>query len=412
MASTAFAPPIEASMRAEDQATRRLLQSGVTVHQITTSDLFCLDPNEQIDRARRELEILDIDQAPLNEAPIWRSVRLHDLQDAAGIVASVAEPIRVDEVVAGSTGLASLLPRFAERDHFYVLDGDGIQGIVTRADLQLPPVSMAVLGLVVSLEMALTDLIATYSHGSWLEEMQDGRREKLLERFEKTQRANAEITELECLDLIDRFDLVGRISALGDALGLTSTNQVEKAKKRVEKLRNPLAHGGSLIGAHEDFDETLRTIDFVQELAARAWGLVVSSPFVWDAYATTRIAPLAPTSASLLSDEGRNGLVHIITAYNPNGRPRSQPANDLANERLRLHLAEVAEAIEEVECGSSSGRWMERSFAATGLSRTRAVEAARRFGQRAIFEIEGDELRVVGCESGAVEREREWPGIE
>lgn len=395
-------------MRAEDQATRRLLQSGVTVRQITTSDLFCFDPDVEVDRARRELEVLDIDQAPLAETPIRRSVRLLDLRDAAGTLDSVAKPIKVEEVVAGSTGLASLLPRFAERDHFYVLDGDGIQGIVTRADLQLPPVSMAVLGLVVSLEMALTELIATYSHGSWLDEMQHGRRRKLLERFEKARRANAEITELECLDLIDRFDLVGRISPLGEALALVSPNQADKVRKRIEKLRNPLAHGGNVIGAHDDFDETLRTIDVVQDLTDRAWALVAHSPFVWDAYASTQIATVAPSSTSLLRGAAKGGLVHIITAHNPNGRPRSQSANDLANERLRLHLGEVAEAIEEVECSSSSGSWAEQSFAVAGLSRAEAVEAARRFGQRAIFEIESDELRVVSCASGAVEREREW----
>ena len=39
--------------------------------------------------------------------------------------------------MAGSTGLASLLPRFAERD------GDGIQGIVTRADLQFSGITQA-----------------------------------------------------------------------------------------------------------------------------------------------------------------------------------------------------------------------------------------------------------------------------
>lgn len=156
-----------------------------------------------------------------------------------GTIASVAGPIRVDEVVAGSTGLASLLPRFAERDHLYVLDGDGIQGVVTRADLQLPPVSMAVLGLVVSLEMALTELIATYSHGSWLEQMQDGRRKKLLERFDRARRANAEITELECLDLTDRFDLVGRISPLGEALGIASPNRADKVRKRNREATQP-----------------------------------------------------------------------------------------------------------------------------------------------------------------------------
>lgn len=325
-------------------------------------------------------------------------------------IASVAEPIRVDEVVAGSTGLASLLPRFAERDHFYVLDGDGIQGIVTRADLQLPPVSMAVLGLVVSLEMALTELIATYSHGSWLDEMQDGRRKKLLDRFDKARRANAEITALECLDLIDRFDLVSRIAPLGEALDLTSTNQVEMTKKRVEKLRNPLAHGGNVIGAHGDFDETLRTIGVVQDLAERAWALVASSPFVWDAYARTKITPSTPTAASLPDSVAEGLLVHVISGHNPDGRPRPQAANELANERLRRHLFEVAEAIEDVECGSSSGSWVELSFAVTGLSRARAVEVARRFSQRAIFEIEGDELRVINCESGAIERERQLPG--
>ncbi|HEC11221.1 MAG TPA: hypothetical protein ENI86_16905 [Acidimicrobiales bacterium] len=246
------------------------------MRQITTSDLFCLEPEADIGEAQRELEARYIDQAPLAETPIRRSVRLLELHDAHGTVDSVARPIKLDEVVAGSTGLACLLPRFAVRDHFYVLGGDGIQGIVTRADLQLPPVSMAVLGLVVSLEMALTELIAIYSHGCWLDIIQDGRRKKLLKRFEHARRANVQITELACLDLIDRFDLVGRISCLREALGIASRKRADKVRKRIEKLRNPLAHGGNIIDAQESFHDTLRTIDELQDLADRAWALVAN----------------------------------------------------------------------------------------------------------------------------------------
>ncbi len=142
-------------MHAEDLAVRQMLQSGVTVRHITTSDLSRLQPEDDIERARTELRSLDLDQAPLAESPISCCVLLEDLKGASGEVASAARAIQIDEVVAGSTGLADLLPRFADRDYFYVLDGGGIGGIVTRADLQLPPVSMAVLGLVISLEIGL-----------------------------------------------------------------------------------------------------------------------------------------------------------------------------------------------------------------------------------------------------------------
>lgn len=346
---------------------------------------------------------LGLDQTPLDEDPIRRYVRRDDLRLAAGSVSCVARPIRVDEIVSGSAGLARLLPAFRDRQYFYVLEGDGIAGIVTRADLQLPPVSMAVLGVIISFELALTELISVYSHGSWLGALSSTRRNNLLKRFSTAQRNNAEVTELECLDLVDRFELINRLPGLRNDLEFGSNSQVRRLKERIIGIRNPLAHGGSVIGAGGKFDETLDTIEDIQEFGERAWALATNGDFIWEAYARTEIESVGPDAVLSLAAGGE--AAHIITAYNPHSRYQSAEANNLANERLRSLLDETAQSTAIVNCKSPEGPWTEQSFA-VGLTREKALRIARLFGQRAIFEVQGQHLRVIACECGTVRHER------
>lgn len=385
-------------MRPEHVAAAELLRSGVTVSHIMTSPLVRLDPNLEAGAAEEELASRGIDQAPLAEDPIHRHVLRDELRGVTGPVADAARPIEVQQVVAATTGLAHLLPAFRQTTHFYVLDRDGITGIVTRADLQLPPVSMAVLGIVTSLELALTELIDVYSHGSWLPLLPAARRAELEKRFDQRQRNNAEITRLECLDLVDRFEIVGRLQRLRRDLDLPRKRDASKLKKRILTLRNPLAHGGSVIGAHDDFDETLTIIDDVQNLGGLAWGLLSEGVFIWEVYAQTRIEPEAPERFADLLASGPT--VHVLTAHNPHSRRPSDTANALANEQLRCLLVKKAKLMEAVSCRSAEGEWAEPSFAVTGLARETAIELARLFSQRAIFEIEGPTLRVIDCRTG------------
>jgi hypothetical protein len=49
---------------------------------------------------------------------------------------------------------------------------------------------------------------------------------------------------------------------------------------------------------------------------------------------------------------------------------------------------------------SPDSNWTEPSFAVHGLSRVEACKLARRLGQRAVFELDADEFRVVSADGG------------
>jgi hypothetical protein len=53
---------------------------------------------------------------------------------------------------------------------------------------------------------------------------------------------------------------------------------------------------------------------------------------------------------------------------------------------------------------SVDGTWSEDSFLVGGTTRATAAELGRQFGQRAMFELDHDDLLVVGCRDATVVR--------
>lgn len=256
----------------------RTLQEAVLVADIASWNLFTIDADGAVNDALEEMESRGLDRAPITEAPIHRAVTLIDLRQGASTVKTCAVPITAEEIVSGESALGPLLTRFKQREFFYLLGEKGVEGIVTRADLQRLPVSMAVLGAIILLERALTSLISAYSHGSWAEKLQIKRRKEVGNRFDDLRTNEIEIEEIECLDLSDRFDLVLKISPLREDLGI-SLSKCRNLKTKTLRIRDQLAHGGGLLQASTDLNSSLTTLDEVQNLLERAQELVEDSSF-------------------------------------------------------------------------------------------------------------------------------------
>jgi CBS domain-containing protein len=389
------------------------MESLVTVADIASGDLVSVPPDASHEEARSLLLRHGIDQAPIADPRITRSISLADLQADTELGAvDVARPIEAVDVVSDSASLAAVLPRFQERHSLYVIGSDHVSGIVTRADLQLAPVSMAVLGAVLSLEQALSLLIDWYSHGAWLELLSEKRRDELEKRWVQRQQVNADLSRLECMDLVDRFELLRKLNDLSTALGFANGKEIKSFKRQLIDLRNPLAHGGGLLTNLSDLDETLSVIDRVLDLSDRAWSLVADSTFVWDAYLATEIRivdhPHVEKVRGATEGEGHSlpwpSTIYVVSAANPDGRRRGENVN-------KQRSTELVEAIDRrkwrwwhAEGSSQSGDWSEESVALETPDLDGVLDLGRDFGQRAIFELTETEFRVVDCADGSVRR--------
>ncbi|TVR55024.1 MAG: DUF3293 domain-containing protein [Gemmatimonadales bacterium] len=89
--------------------------------------------------------------------------------------------------------------------------------------------------------------------------------------------------------------------------------------------------------------------------------------------------------------------LHVITAFNPFSERRSLEENQAANRELEGILTQAEKTHWPAVNRAPNGDWEEPGFAVEGLTREEARKLGRRFGQHAVFEIQGNELRIVAC---------------
>ncbi len=249
-----------------------ITESALTVRQLDTVRLLRVDPGAAAAPIALTMEQLDFDVAPLDDEPPRRYVRRADLGGAA-TVADAAQPITAELLVTADLGLADGVKRLAGQRFFFVLDGDVVRGIVTRADLQRPAVSMVALSFVLLAEAGLSRLIdQAWPQDAWLEELTERRAAAVREVFESRRLRNTEIGLLECLNLDDRLRLAERSAAMREQLGHPSRTGFKRWSEQLKRLRDPLAHGGDLLSATTDADQAIALFTGVMEFAERAWG--------------------------------------------------------------------------------------------------------------------------------------------
>lgn len=128
---------------------------------------------------------------------------------------------------------------------------------------------------------------------------------------------------------------------------------------------------------------------------------------VWDIYIHSLICD------SQLMWSGPNAVtlplatpIHVITAHNPFEELLSDEENKHRNNALLSELNKCDAEIKPVTGQSPSGDWQEKSFAVYGLTREQACEIARKYQQRAIFELTVNELLVIDASNHAIVRRR------
>ena len=143
-----------------------------------------------------------------------------------------------------------------------------VGGIVTRSDMQDAPVRMWLFGLVTLIELRLTSAIdRRFPDGGWEAFLSESRRQKARSLLEERRRRGQSPNLLDCLQFGDKGQIVVRDAELRRQVGFPSRSRGEEAIKRIEALRNNLAHSQDIVAL--DWESILELAENLDDVLAR-----------------------------------------------------------------------------------------------------------------------------------------------
>ena len=166
-----------------------------------------------------------------------------------------AIPIEDVSIVDDTTAIQDVIIRLHNQPRVYVRMLGSVLGIITRHDLEKPPVRMWLFGIITVIELAFQRVIEEhFADEEWQTAMSATRIEKAKSlREERIRRKHGEPRLIDCIQLGDKGQIVAKIPELRDKIGFESRKRAEASIKRIEKLRNNLAHAQLFVEADWDF---------------------------------------------------------------------------------------------------------------------------------------------------------------
>jgi hypothetical protein len=215
------------------------------------------------------------DAAPIDDPEPYRVVVTKQLRPSDTSVALQARPLDAALLVSSDLSLADGIMRLKRQQFYFVLQRDRLQGIVARADLQRPAVSMIIFSLILASEAAMREIIGRNLASVWFDELRPAAREEVDEVYAIRLKTNTQVTKLDCVMTHDLLALLQKCPGVVDQLGFTK-NRYRKWKERLRDLRDTLAHGGGLLHAEPDPLSAIQLFEDVRSFAEKTTILVAN----------------------------------------------------------------------------------------------------------------------------------------
>ncbi|MBI4188291.1 MAG: hypothetical protein HY529_03685 [Chloroflexi bacterium] len=225
-----------------------LFEDSILVRHIAEELEFCED-DENMDIAQKKMDERDFDVLGIaKNAIVYGYVNRHSL--GKGHCEQYTHTFHPSELIAESTPLLGLLLILHDKPRVFVLEGNCVNSIVTRGDLQKAPVRMLLFGMVSLLEMQLLRIIEDhYPSDSWQKQgiLKSKRIEEANKLFYERQQRNETIDLADCLQFCDKREIVLKTPEILKALGFGGKEKTERFLKETEKLRDKLAHSQDVV---------------------------------------------------------------------------------------------------------------------------------------------------------------------
>jgi hypothetical protein len=197
---------------------------------------------------RANLEAAGFDRAGVRVAGLVRGyAEQADL--SGGRLGDHVRPFTPDDLVADSASLQEVIRSLAVNDRCFVTVLGEPVAIVTRFDLEKPPVRMFLFGMITILEMLLARAIDAAAPGeAWRALVAPGRLAKAEALRAERERRGLPSRLLDCLQFSDKGRVALTIPALRERIAPgRSRKDALRALKELEEIRNHLAHSQEIV---------------------------------------------------------------------------------------------------------------------------------------------------------------------
>ncbi len=242
-------------------ALREIFVEKITARSIY-EPLFCCPADSRTEDVRRALTLRGFDVAGVKDTltnEVIGYVLIDELGD--GGLRQSMRSITADLLVSDSTPIAEIFSVLTGREFAFVLSGQRIAGIITRADINKPPVRIYLFGMTSLFEMHLNAWVHHfYDDEGWVEKVPEQRMEAAIRIYDLKKEKNQQLSMLECLQLCDKRDLLAKSDRFRAEFAV-SKKGFDSFGKGVEKVRNELAHSQYSIIANIAWADLLQVVE-------------------------------------------------------------------------------------------------------------------------------------------------------
>jgi predicted transcriptional regulator len=248
------------------EATMNGLETGLRVGDIATSGFASCDADDDVHEVMRRPELLRFDCVPVIETGHVVGVLERNGDTQQGAVRERMRRLDDGLLVSSDELLKAFIPLLIECPHRLVVHGTRITGIVTSSDVHKLPVRLLAFALITHLEMTMAQVILRGSEGDdWILLLKDGRRKAVEDKFRALQTASFDPPLIEVTDFCDKRDVLDKRGILV----FPSRKKAVAGFKKVENLRNSLAHAASYAQDQASLAEFVALLELTEEWITR-----------------------------------------------------------------------------------------------------------------------------------------------
>mgnify|MGYP001765426227 FL=1 len=156
-----------------------------------------------------------------------------------------------DQIIDVGASIPVVVHVLTRYDHAFVREGDRIQGVLARADLEKPIGRMWLFGIVMLVELDFLQRIrALWPDGGWEACLSPGRLDKARQLQAERLRRGQPSDLLDCLQLADKGQILIADHDVLREWGHRSRKAAKAALQDLQSLRNHLAHSQAVVDLH------------------------------------------------------------------------------------------------------------------------------------------------------------------
>ena len=225
---------------------QRLFTEGFTVLDISEA-LVSFDADRDAAEVQRFMAEKNLSIIGIRKDGVVAGYTTRD-QLTGGRCGEHIHPFDDKTVLSATASLQEVMEALSAKRYCFVSVLGKVGGIVSRADIQKPPVRMWLFGMITILEMFMVRAIEKlYPNGSWQQEVSQGRLKKAEEILRERQRRNQDARLIDCLQFSDKGYILIKNPDMRKDFGFESMGVAKRAVKDLESLRNNLAHAQDIL---------------------------------------------------------------------------------------------------------------------------------------------------------------------